>query len=233
MTCFRFKCRVIDIQHSCRYKADTEPDHPTGLLDFVEDTLHATKELEFYGEVKSPRNNYQITSDFDITWIERMTGHTAWKKIAGPSSSGKSGIEYDPVSKTFRQVVAIPDIKPDIILSNDKETVVVEIEKSSRKNIWFDFVKIVLLIEQQAADFGLLLVPRNYAHKLGIWDLFREASYYRWCLIQFVRVNPELFSKLAIVGYTQEAFIDGNWQRLDSYLKTCIKKQAESYFQRK
>jgi hypothetical protein len=82
MSRFQFKCRAISFEHSCCYKADTEPDHPTSFFDFVRDTETATNGLEFYGEVKSPRNNYQMTSDFDVAWIEKMTGHTVWNKKA-------------------------------------------------------------------------------------------------------------------------------------------------------
>jgi hypothetical protein len=52
------------------------------------------------------------------------------------------------------------------------------------------------------ADFGLLLVPRNYAHKTGTWDLFRKAQYYRTCLLRFAKVEQNLLSKIAIIGYT-------------------------------
>lgn len=231
MAPFRFKCRAIDIQHACSYKDDAEPDHPDGLLSFVEDALWVTKEFEFHRTIVSSANNYQVKTDFDTTWIGRMDQVTTWKTGALPRIRK---IELDTVSKRFRQVnLGIPDIKPDGILTDHNVTVVVEVEQSNRKNIWFDFIKIMLLIGQQVANFGLLLVPRNYAHKVGVWDLFSEARYYRWCLIRFAGVDPQLFSKLAIVGYTQEALIDGNWRELDTRVMTDIKRRAKDYFRHK
>jgi hypothetical protein len=228
---FRFKCRAIDIQHACSYKDDSEPDHPDDLLSFIEDALWVTEKFEFHRKIVSSANNYQVKTDFDTTWIGRMDKVTAWKIAKLPTFKR---IELDTVSKKFRQLnVGIPDIKPDGILTDHNVTAVVEVEQSNRKNIWFDFIKIMLLIGQQMAHFGLLLVPRNYAHKVGVWDLFNEARYYRWCLIRFAGVDLQLFSKLAIVGYTQEVLIDNNWRELDTRTVTDIKRQAKDYFQHK
>lgn len=228
---FRFKCRAIDIQHACSYKDNAEPDHPDKLLGFVEDVLRVTKEFEFHRTIVSSANNYQVKTDFDTTWIGRIEKVTSWKSVKIPRFKK---IELDTVSKKFRQLnVGSPDIKPDGILTDHNVTVVVEVEQSNRKNIWFDFVKIMLLIGQQMSNFGLLLVPRNYAHKVGVWDLFNEARYYRWCLIRFAGVDPQLFSKLAIVGYTQEVLIDNNWRELDTRTVTDIKRRAKDYYRHK
>ncbi len=78
----------------------------------------------------------------------------------------------------------------------------------------------------KVADYGLLLVPRNYAHGNGVWDLFKEARYYRWCLTKFAGVNPDLLSRLAIVGYTQEAFICDKWVKIDTAIIKRIKEMA-------
>jgi len=109
-------------------------------------------------------------------------------------------------------------------------TTVIEIAKSNKKTIWFDLIKILMVIGQNIGHFGLLVVPRNYAHKIGVWDLFREARYYKWCLAQFAKVDSCLLSKIAIIGYTQEARISGNWTKLDSSVVSSIKKQACDYF---
>ena len=123
-----------------------------------------------------------------------------------------------------------PSIQPDGLLTKDNMTVAIEIEKSNKKTIWFDIIKIMMLVQQRAADFGLLMVPRNYAYRLGEWDLFKEARFYRWCLLRFAKVGPDLLSKLAILGYTQEVRIVSNWLRLDSATLTDIKGQARQYF---
>lgn len=226
MAPFRFKCRAIDVQHLCSYKDDREPDHPSGILSFVGDALPIIEGLEFHGIIPSSANNYQVKTDLDTTWTERMAKSTTWKTMA---LARIRRIELDPISQRLRQVNRdIPEIKPDGILTDGNATVVVEVEQSNKKNIWFDFIKIMLLVGQQVANFGFLLVPRNYAHKVGVWDLFSEARYYRWCLIRFAAVDPQLFSKLAIVGYTQQALIDGIWRELDTRVIAEIKKRAKT-----
>lgn len=225
---FRFKCRMVDIEHSCAYKDGTEPSHPEDLFRFVENVLRLSKGLEFCGTILSQANNYQVNmNDFDTAWIGRMTKGSSWTARTLPKVRK---IKLDSASKKFIAINQnLPDIKPDSVLTDGNVTVVVEIERSNRKNIWFDFVKIMLLTGQKAADFGILLVPRNYAHRRGIWNLFDEARYYRWCLIRFANVDSQLFSKVAIIGYTQQVLIDGSWLDLDSRLMAHIKRQAEVY----
>lgn len=211
---FQFRCRAIQLQHSCAYKEEIEPIHPSRFLSIVEDVIKAVEGMQFTGTIASAANNYQINTDFDKAWIARMTKGVDWQRAVLPAL-GKLG--------------EIPSIQPDGFLTKDSMTVAIEIEKSNKKTIWFDIIKILIFVGQGIADFGLLLVPRNYAHKLGEWDLFEEARFYRWCLIRFAEVKPELLSRLAIIGYTQEAHVAGNWMRLDSASLIDIKKQAREY----
>ena len=130
--------------------------------------------------------------------------------------------------KKIKTLKDIPNIKPDGILSKGNTTFTVEIEKSNKKTIWFDFMKLMLLIGRQIADYGILVVPRNYAHKNGVWELFSEARYYRYCLSKFAKVDSELLSKIAIIGYTQESYISGKWQLMDASVINVIKEQARN-----
>ena len=207
---FQFRCRAVGVEHRCAYGKEAEPTHSPELSSCVADTIKATEEMEFDGTIKSSANNYQVSLDFDDTWVKRMTGTTAWqdKPLAVPAD-----------------LLEIPGIQPDCLLAKNGTTVVVEIEKANKKTIWFDIIKILMLIGEQAASAGLLLVPRNYAHRRGEWNLFNDARFYRSCLIRFAKVNPELLSKLAIVGYTQEVLINGNWARLDKAVLSDIKER--------
>jgi hypothetical protein len=215
MAQFQFRCRAVQIQHSCAYEKEMEPVHPSELLSCVADATKAIEMMQFMGTIASAANSYQINTDFDVAWIERMTKVADWQITPLPA---------------LGELGEIPSIQPDGLLRKGRITVVIEVEKSNKKTIWFDITKILMLVGQDVADFGLLLVPRNYAHKLGEWDLFKEARFYRWCLLRFARVSPELLSKLAIIGYTQEAHIAGNWTRLNSAALIDIKRQARHYF---
>jgi hypothetical protein len=212
---FQFRCRATQVQHSCAYEKEMEPVHPSRLLICVADAVEATRMMQFTGTIASAANAYQVNTDFDSSWIISMTKIDGWK-VAPLLTLGQLG--------------EIPSIQPDGLLTKDDTIVAVEIEKSNKKTIWFDIIKILMLVQQRVADFGLLLVPRNYAHKLGEWDLFKEARFYRWCLLRFAKVEPDLLSNLAIIGYTQEVQIASNWVRLSSSALTNIKKQAHQYF---
>jgi hypothetical protein len=215
MAQFQFRCRATEIQHSCAYEKETEPVHPSELLGCVANAIKAIEMMQFTGTIASAANSYQINTDFDTAWIAGMAKVADWQIAPLPA---------------FGELGEIPSIQPDGLLTKHGVAVAIEVEKSNKKTIWFDIIKILMLVEQHIADFGILLVPRNYAHKLGEWDLFREARFYRWCLLRFARVNPGLLSKLAIIGYTQEAHIAGSWMRLNSAALTDIKRQAREYF---
>lgn len=212
MVPYTFKCRALNMEHSCRHKNETYPRHPPKLLKCIEDVIEATEAMSFKGIIKSSKNNYQIDFDFDKCWIQAMN-------IVGWESQS---------AKKLTSLRDIPNIKPDGILENNNVIVTVEIEKSNKKTIWFDFMKLTLLIGRQIADYGILVVPRNYAHKNGIWDLFFEARYYRYCLAKFAKVDEELLSKIAIIGYTQESYGVKKWQQMDASIINSIKEQAKA-----
>ena len=214
MKTFQFRCRAIEIEHSCRHRNEEEPDHTLKLLKCATSVVEATEGMLFHGIIKSPANSYQIDFDFDSVWIKTVNT-IGWKN--------------KPLHN-LGELHNIPSIQPDVFLTQDGVTAVVEIEKSNKKTIWFDFIKILMLIGQDVADFGLLLVPRNYAHKVGVWDLFREARYYKSCLTRFAKVDHTLLSKIAIVGYTQEAYVFGKWTQLDSSVVRSIKQQVRDHF---
>ena len=214
MAPFEFKCRATHVEHSCRYD-DEEPHHLPKLSKCVASVVKATQGMLFRGVIKSPANSYQIDlSTFDSEWIKKAD-KVGWKQRPLPN---------------LRELSKIPNIKPDALLTQGNVNTAVEIEKSNEKTIWFDFIKLLMLIEQDIAHFGILVVPRNYAFRTGTWDLFVEARYYRWCLARFAKVDPSLLSKLAILGYTQEVYTPSGWIMLDDSIVKAIKEQARAHF---
>jgi hypothetical protein len=212
---FKFKCRATNVKHSCCYADDKEPHHPSKLAKCIADMAEAMQGMLFHGLIKSPVNSYQIDfSNFDAKWINK---------------AAKIGWELGPLPN-LKELSDIPNIRPDALLTRGKANIAVEIEKSNEKTIWFDFIKLLMLIEQNIAHFGILTVPRNYAFRTGTWDLFGEARYYRWCLARFAKVDPGLLSKLAILGYTQEVHTPSGWVNLDDSIIKNIKEQARAHF---
>lgn len=203
---FHIEYRTLKVEHSCRHGNEKEPDHHSHLDRCIADVIKATEGMHFNGTIKSPSNSYQINLNFDSTWIGKMNT-VGWKNKQIP---------------TFEEISEIPNIKPDAFLTQDGTSVIFEIEKSNKKTIWFDFIKILMFIGQNNTDFGIIIVPRNYAHKIGVWDLFKDARYYRSCLERFANVDTNLLSKIAIIGYTQEVYINENWVPLDSSIFSAV-----------
>lgn len=214
MNPYKFECRTLEVEHSCSHQEEKEPVHPPQLKACINSVIVATKGMHFNGIIKSPSNNHQIDLDFDSKWIEKMKNN-GWRSVL--------------LSKDD-EIFEKSNIKPDAILEKDGSTFIFEIEKSNKKTIWFDFIKVLMFIGQNRADFGILIVPKNYAHKLGIWDLFYEARFYRYCLARFAKVDSNLLSKIGIIGYMQEVSIEGNWKNLDSSVFNDIKKKASEHF---
>ncbi|MBI4025626.1 MAG: hypothetical protein HY360_11650 [Verrucomicrobia bacterium] len=59
----------------------------------------------------------------------------------------------------------------DFAFSFRGHTVAVEIEKANREKILRDFLKCHIYLHY-SADFAVVALPRNYAHKHGVWNLF-------------------------------------------------------------
>jgi hypothetical protein len=155
-----------------------------------------------------------MDSNFDDAWRTLLKGTGKWNEIPFNAKALKN----------------IPGIKPDSLLSNELVTLAVEIEKSNEKTIWFDLIKLMMLINIGIVRFGLIVAPRNYAHRTGLWHPFDKARFYRYCLCRFANVAPALMGNIAILGYTQEAKVSGSWSQFSKNLVIDIKRQAELYF---
>lgn len=80
--------------------------------------------------------------------------------------------------------------------------VVVEVEKANREKILYDYLKFHMYLKS-GADFSILFLTKNYAHRLGEWDLFDwGVKRYRQCL-EFGFGNSKLFDRILLVGYEQ------------------------------
>jgi len=212
MNPFKFECRAVNVEHCCRHRDEEEPPHPQELLECIRSIVEATQEIRFHGKIKTRQNNYQVDyDDFDSSWINALKSQ-GW------------------IPQDLKKLQIKSKIKPDAVLSKNNLKVCVEIEKANKKTIWFDLMKIFMIVGEGVAEFGLLVVPRNHAHKIAVWDLFKEARYYRWCLEQYAKVNDNLMSKVAIIGYTQKTQVSHKWVSLDNSVMKEIKEKACDYF---
>ena len=80
--------------------------------------------------------------------------------------------------------------------------VAVEVEKTNKEKILYDILKFHMYLKGDA-KFALLVLPKNYPHRHGEWDLYAiGVDRYRQCL-DFDFGTPETFDRILIVGYEQ------------------------------
>lgn len=214
METYTFKCRIAELEHNCATNPLVKVRHPEILDGIVRKIANPKEELVCNGIIKSPKNSFQINYDLDDCINKYLIN---WGFV--------------PLSNSvIHDLKDIPNITPDGIFKSDESTFCIEVEKSNKKTIWFDYIKFMMLIGRGISDYGILIVPRNYAHKHGVWNLFNEARYYRECLATYAQIAPEILNKVAIIGYTHQCFYENQWTTLTSQIAMNIKKQASSFF---
>lgn len=148
--------------------------------------LERCDEVRFSGRI-GEKNNNQITLDFDDRLRDTFCGYGAIEtELSLP----------DGVAKEY-----------DFAFDFAGHRVAVEVEKANREKILYDILKCHMYLSGDAA-FALLVLPKNYPHRHGEWDLFATGvARYRQCL-DCGFGTPETFDRILIVGYEQ-ATADG------------------------
>lgn len=143
--------------------------------------LELCDELRFSGRI-GKKNNNQITTDFDDRLRDAFCDNGATEaELSLP----------DGVAKEY-----------DFAFDFEGNRVVVEVEKANREKILYDILKCHMYLSGDAA-FALLVLPKNYPHGHGEWDLFATGTArYRQCL-DFGFGTLETFDRILIVGYEQ------------------------------
>jgi len=81
-------------------------------------------------------------------------------------------------------------------------TVAVEIEKANREKILRDFLKCHIYLHA-GAHFAVVALPRNYAHKHGIWNLFEFGmERYNECRT-YGFGTAEMLGRILLLGFNQ------------------------------
>ena len=168
----------------------------TSKLAIVDDVARLLQDLEF--EIKiGASNSSQITNDIDSR-ISRKLGES-YQLI-----TNQQDLEVDANGNSIGEI--------DIAIRIPKDGVIVyiEVEKSNKKTIWFDYIKLLTKIKNDPKRIGIVICPKNYAHKIGTWNLYHDAISY---LSHLVRLsNNKNIDRIGVIGYTQFAFLEGEWQ---------------------
>jgi hypothetical protein len=111
----------------------------------------------------------------------------------------------------------------DFAFSFCEKKVAVEIEKANREKILRDLLKSHMYLHS-GADFALIVLPRNYPHTLGIWDLFAFGSArYNECL-KYGLGTPNTLGRVLLVGYTQYDAVSG--EKLSTATRQRMRRHA-------
>ncbi|MGB6947090.1 MAG: hypothetical protein WBE37_32125 [Bryobacteraceae bacterium] len=177
-------------------------------------------DLRYEGYIRSKKNSYQIDFNFD-------------DKLHARACAEGQDCANGPVLSAPREVARAVGRKADTLLRvpGAGNAVVVEVEKANREKILRDIVKMLLFFEARQADLAVLMCPRNYVHRRGVWRVFDTA---RQVLRAFVRVTelPEAkVKRLALIGFTKEVFLDGKWTVWDIGAREKFQAYARKHFE--
>lgn len=111
----------------------------------------------------------------------------------------------------------------DFAFSYQAKTVAVEIEKANREKILRDLLKSHMYLNS-GADFALIVLPRNYPHTLGMWDLFDFGVKRYWECLNCGMGTPESLGRVLLVGYTQ--FDGQTGEKLSTVTRQRMRKLA-------
>jgi hypothetical protein len=167
-------------------------------LGFALNIARLISDMEFSITV-GKANSRQITSDIDSRISRKLEA------------------EYQLISKKHDLSVCannthIGEVDLAVKDVSNGDIAYIEIEKTNKKTLWFDYVKLLSKIGDQPSSVGIVICPRNYAHKIGVWDLYQDAIIYRNHLARLSR--NENLSRIAVIGYIQMAYVDEQWQEI-------------------
>lgn len=195
-----------------------------GASEALGDTFKAIADqvegLEYDGYIEGASNNYQINFSFDHALQEHLTSSGL------PCSSAKLSMPDEIISLVGRDA----DFKVEC--GPNRERVVVEIEKAQKEKILRDFVKLLLFLDEGSADCGLLICPRNYAHGTGggLWRVFDTARQVTQALVRAAEIPSRKADRIALIGYTQEIFINGHWRLWSKDCRSDFQGLAKLFF---
>ena len=169
-------------------------------------------DIEFTASPSTNSLNRQLNSSLDNAIVEQL-------KILGEIATN-SIVEDDDEKIGFLDFVLTPKDTPSTKFY-------VEIEKTDKKRLWFDFIKILTCLKSDSNGKGLIICPKNYAHSNGIWDLFEEAQIYKNHLERVFDKHSDVLKRVFIVGYEQQ-YREHDGEKFVRYTSLHYKKIKDS-----
>jgi CRISPR/Cas system CMR subunit Cmr6 (Cas7 group RAMP superfamily) len=126
--------------------------------------IHIFENMEFSVTIKES-NNKQLDSNIDERIIEQISEYFTVIKSKSELLVQADGEKVGELDVVFHDHDGIPYF--------------MEVEKSNKKTIWFDYIKILTKLSENPDGRGIIMCPTNYAHKVGVWNLYKEAVLYK------------------------------------------------------
>lgn len=127
-----------------------------------------------------------------------------------------------------RAEFALPEEIPqelDFAFSYEGKTVVVEIEKANREKILRDILKCHMYLHA-GADIALVVLPKNYPHKHGVWDLYEfGVRRYDECR-RYGFGTPDKLGRIVLLGFRQ--FDAQTGEHLSTRIRERIRRHASA-----
>lgn len=182
---------------------EVEPNRNSDLIS----QLLCLEGIPYTMTCKSPNNSYQLDSSLDDDIRNKLL--KAGGKAFAPNLS------KSPVNVAY-----------DFALNISGQNIVFEIEKANKEKILYDFLKAHIYMEYNT-DCVVIITPKNWVHKLGVNDLFKDAKE-RLSLCYKYKMGNERLKNILIVGYTQ--FYNGSRHTKETFKN--INKQCEQHFKK-
>ncbi len=163
------------------------------------------EDMEFSVTIKKT-NSKQLDSNIDERIVEQLSQHFKVTKL-------KSELQVQADGEKVGEL--------DIVFHDADISYYMEVEKSNKKTLWFDYIKILTKLAEDPKAKGIIMSPTNYAHKVGVWNLYKEAVLYKKHLKRVF--GGDALNRVAVIGYTQYAHLDGHWKEYDSDIIQRIK----------
>ena len=144
--------------------------------------IHKLKNSHYSLTCKSPKNSYQLVSDFDEVICNQLI------------SFGANSFQFFP---NCNESI---DFDFSLKLANTKA--VFEVEKANKEKLLYDILKMHIYIES-GAEMAVLICPTNWAHANGTVDLFALAKERFNLCKNFGMIDENKIPKMLIVGFTQ------------------------------
>lgn len=196
------------------------PEGCGGGVPPYQEIVRLVQDLQYEGYIKSKENSYQVNLNFD-------------DKLHARVCSGGIECISGPVLHAANEVARAVGLNADLLLRvpSNGSAVVVEIEKANREKILRDIVKMLLFFEAGQADLAVLVCPRNYVHTGGVWNLFDTAQQVLRAFVRVTELPPSKSERFALIGFTQEIFVDGRWTVWDKGRRSWFQAQAREHFE--